>query len=328
MSVRRWFERKRAKGRAGNQADDGAAITCKTCGAEISEGRLRANLSLCQSCGHHFYMPVEDRIACLIDEGTWESWSGGIGPFDVLGFEAGEPYQEKLAAQQARARRPDAIETGGGELDGQGVALVVLDFQFIGGSMASVVGEEFARAAKRAADEGRSLIAVVASGGARMHEGAVSLMQTAKTTVALEQLAVRRLPYVCVLTNPTTGGVTASFATLGDILLAEPGALISFAGPRVIQQTIRQELPDGFQRAEFLFERGMLDEIVARPKLKGRLSTYLQLLRGGTNVVLGSSTTDEAGCREDTGLGGRTITRVAQRGADPSARDRLTKSGP
>jgi acetyl-CoA carboxylase carboxyl transferase subunit beta len=156
-----------------------------------------------------------------------------------------------------------------------------MDFFFAGGSMGSVVGEEIARAAERAAEEGRGLIAVTASGGARMQEGALSLMQMAKTTVALERLAERRLPYISVLTDPTTGGVTASFATLGDLILAEPKALICFAGPRVIQQTIKQDLPEGFQRSEFLLKRGMVDGVVDRKNLKDRIATYLRLLRGG-----------------------------------------------
>ncbi|MEJ2289262.1 MAG: acetyl-CoA carboxylase carboxyltransferase subunit beta, partial [Deinococcales bacterium] len=177
--------------------------------------------------------------------------------------------------------RPDAIQTGGALLDGEKVALIVMDFFFLGGSMGSVVGEEIARAAERAADEDRALVAVTASGGARMQEGALSLMQMAKTTVALEELSKKRLPYISVLTDPTTGGVTASFATLGDIIYAEPGALISFAGPRVIQQTIKQELPEGFQRAEFLLEKGMLDDVVTRKELKERLALTVRLLRAG-----------------------------------------------
>jgi acetyl-CoA carboxylase carboxyl transferase subunit beta len=164
------------------------------------------------------------------------------------------------------------------------VGLAVMDFFFNGGSMGSVVGEEIARAAERAAREDRSLIIVTASGGARMQEGALSLMQMAKTTVALEALARKRLPYISVLTDPTTGGVTASFATLGDLILAEPKALICFAGPRVIQQTIKQDLPEGFQRSEFLLKKGMIDEVVDRRNLKGQLASYLQLLRGGLTV--------------------------------------------
>src|SRR5690606_38156963 len=192
-----------------------------------------------------------------------------------------QDYVDRLEKAEQRQGRPDAIVTGACELDGVAVALVVMDFFFLGGSMGSVVGEEIARAAERAADEGRAFVAVTASGGARMQEGALSLMQMAKTTVALERLAAERLPYVAVLSHPTTGGVTASFATLGDVIFAEPGALISFAGPRVIQQTIRQDLPEGFQRSEFLLQKGMVDDVVVRKELKDRIAAVLRLLTTG-----------------------------------------------
>jgi acetyl-CoA carboxylase carboxyl transferase subunit beta len=188
---------------------------------------------------------------------------------------------ERLERSQTKQKRPDAIVTGGARLDGEPVALAIMDFFFAGGSMSSVVGEEFVQAAERAARENRSLIAVTASGGARMQEGALSLMQMAKTTVALGALARKRLPFITVLTDPTTGGVTASFATLGDIIIAEPKALICFAGPRVIQQTIKQDLPEGFQRSEFLLKKGMLDDVIARRDLKERLAMYIRLLRSG-----------------------------------------------
>jgi acetyl-CoA carboxylase carboxyl transferase subunit beta len=217
----------------------------------------------------------------LADEGSFVEWSGAVAPVDALGFVDVEPYAERLAAVQKKAGRPDAIVTGAATLEGEPVALAVMDFRFLGGSMGSVVGEEIARAAERAADEDRSFVLIAASGGARMQEGALSLMQMAKTTVALEALAEKRLPYVSVLSDPTTGGVTASFATLGDVILAEPGALICFAGPRVIQQTIKQDLPAGFQRAEFLLRKGMVDDVVPRGDLKARLATYLRLLRSG-----------------------------------------------
>jgi acetyl-CoA carboxylase carboxyl transferase subunit beta len=226
-------------------------------------------------------MPVDARVAMLADEGSFAEWSGAIAPVDAIGFVDVEPYAERLAAVQKKAGRPDAIVTGAATLEGEPVALAVMDFRFLGGSMGSVVGEEIARAAERAADEDRSFVLIAASGGARMQEGALSLMQMAKTTVALEALAEKRLPYVSVLSDPTTGGVTASFATLGDVILAEPGALICFAGPRVIQQTIKQDLPAGFQRAEFLLRKGMVDDVVPRGDLKARLATYLRLLRSG-----------------------------------------------
>jgi len=256
-------------------------LKCDGCHAQIYRKDLVANRYVCPECDHHYRMPVDARIDLLADAGTFERWSGHIQAQDPLEFEDTQPYTERIEKAQKKHGRPDAIVTGAAELDGHAVALVVMDFAFLGGSMGSVVGEEIARAAERAAEEGRSLVAVTASGGARMQEGALSLMQMAKTTVALGALAERRLPYVSVLTDPTTGGVTASFATLGDVIFAEPGALISFAGPRVIQQTIRQDLPEGFQRAEFLLQKGMVDDVVKRSALKGRVAQVLKLLTAG-----------------------------------------------
>jgi len=240
-----------------------------------------AHQYVCKECGHHDRMPVAARIELLADEGTFERWSGGVQPVDALGFVDTEPYIDRLKAVQQKADRPDAIVTGGCSIGGEPAALVVMDFFFLGGSMGSVVGEEIARAAERAALEDRGLVLVAASGGARMQEGALSLMQMAKTTVALERLSERGLPYISILTDPTTGGVTASFATLGDVIFAEPGALICFAGPRVIQQTIKQDLPQGFQRAEFLLRKGMVDDVVVRSELKERVTAVLSLLRLG-----------------------------------------------
>ena len=254
-------------------------MKCDDCSAQIYRKDLVANFYVCPECDHHYRMPVEARIDLLADDGSFQQWSGEIGPEDPLEFVDVEPYPERMARVQQKYSRPDAIMTGAAELDAEPVALVVMDFFFLGGSMGSVVGEEIARTAERAAECGRSLIAVTASGGARMQEGALSLMQMAKTTVALEALAAKRLPFISVLADPTTGGVTASFATLGDLILAEPRALIGFAGPRVIQQTIKQDLPEGFQRSEFLLRKGMLDDVVARRELKPRLATYIRLLR-------------------------------------------------
>ena len=282
MALERWFRRQRPTRGEDDPSPAGLWVKCPACQAQLYRKDLLANLYVCAECGHHERMPVAARIAMLADEGTFEPWSGRVRPVDALGFVDVEPYADRLAAVQQKTERPDAIVTGGAELAGERVVLAVMDFQFLGGSMGSVVGEEIARAAERAADEDRSLVLVAASGGARMQEGALSLMQMAKTTVALEQLARRRLPYVTVLTDPTTGGVTASFATLGDVILAEPGALICFAGPRVIQQTIKQDLPAGFQRAEFLLRKGMVDDVVPRSELKARLAAIVSLLRSGS----------------------------------------------
>lgn len=282
MALERWFRRSRPTRSDDDTSPAGLWLKCESCAAQIYRKDLVANLYLCPECGHHYRMPVDARIASLADEDSFERWSGALAPTDPLGFVDTEPYPERMERVQDKQGRPDAIVTGAAALDGEPVALAVMDFFFAGGSMGSVVGEEIARAAERAAEEGRSLIAVTASGGARMQEGALSLMQMAKTTVALEALAERRLPFVSVLSDPTTGGVTASFATLGDLILAEPEALICFAGPRVIQQTIKQDLPEGFQRAEFLLKKGMLDDVVPRDRLKATLASLLRLLRGGT----------------------------------------------
>jgi len=281
MALERWFRRNRPTKKEDDNSPAGLWLKCESCNAQIYRKDLVANTYICPECGHHYRMPVEARIALLADDDSFVQWSGDIEPLDPLEFVDAKPYTERLASAREKQGRPDAIVTGAALLAGQPVALVVMDFFFMAGSMGSVVGEEIARAAERATDEGRAFVAITASGGARMQEGALSLMQMAKTTVALEGLARKHLPYVSVLTDPTTGGVTASFATLGDIIFAEPGALISFAGPRVIQQTIRQDLPEGFQRAEFLLQKGMVDDVVDRRALKGRIAEVLTLLRGG-----------------------------------------------
>ena len=281
MTLERWFRRKRPTRGDDDTSPVGLWLKCDECKSQVYRKDLVANAYTCPECGHHYRMPVEARVELLLDEDTFEQWSGAITPRDALEFNDEEPYTERLERYQKKQKRPDAILTGGGTLEGHTVGLAVMDFAFAGGSMGSVVGEELARAAERAAAEGRSFVVVAASGGARMQEGALSLMQMAKTTLALESLSVKRLPFISVLTDPTTGGVTASFATLGDVIVAEPKAFISFAGPRVIQQTLKQDLPEGFQRAEFLLQKGMLDDVVPRLELKTRLASYLGFLRGG-----------------------------------------------
>lgn len=281
MALERFFRRKKPTRGDDDNAPTGLWLKCDGCGAQIYRKDLVANQYVCPECGFHYRMPASARVELLADEGTFEQWSGKLFPTDPLGFEDSEPYPERMSRSQQKQGRPDAILTGAARLNSQPIALVVMDFFFMGGSMGSVVGEEIARAAERAAAEGRALVAVTASGGARMQEGALSLMQMAKTTMALDVLSRQGLPYVVVLTDPTTGGVTASFATLGDIIIAEPKALISFAGPRVIQQTVKQELPEGFQRSEFLLKKGMIDEVVERSRLKTYLAQSLSLLGTG-----------------------------------------------
>jgi len=280
MALERLFRRNRPTRKEDDNSPAGLWLKCDACSAQIYRKDLIANLYVCPECGHHYSMPVDARVDMLADPGTFERWSGAIRPVDPLEFVDTQPYVERLEKAEQKQGRPDAVVTGACEMGGHPVALVVMDFFFLGGSMGSVVGEEIARAAERAADEGRAFVAVTASGGARMQEGALSLMQMAKTTVALERLAAERLPYVAVLSHPTTGGVTASFATLGDVIFAEPGALISFAGPRVIQQTIKQDLPEGFQRSEFLLQKGMVDDVVRRQDLKARVVAVLKALSG------------------------------------------------
>ena len=285
MALERLFRRNRPTRKEDDNSPAGLWLKCDECNAQIYRKDLIANLHVCPECGHHYSMPVDARLDMLADPGTLERWSGHIRPVDLLEFEDTQPYTERLEKAEQKQGRPDAIVTGGCTLGGLEIGIVVMDFFFMGGSMGSVVGEEIARAAERSADEGRALVAVTASGGARMQEGATSLMQMAKTTVALERLSRARLPFISVLSHPTTGGVTASFATLGDVIFAEPGALISFAGPRVIQQTIKQDLPEGFQRSEFLLTKGMVDDVVPRKELKGRLVGALGALSGASSRV-------------------------------------------
>jgi acetyl-CoA carboxylase carboxyl transferase subunit beta len=235
---------------------------------------------VCPACGHHHRLEAEDYVKLLIDEDGFTELDAGMTSGDPLGFHDLRPYPERLAGAEAKTGRGDAVITGYGPLDGIPVSLAVMDFAFIGGSMGSVVGEKITRAAHRSLEQRQPLLVVSASGGARMMEGILSLMQMAKTSAALARLHEERIPYISILTNPTTGGVTASYAMLGDVNIAEPGALIGFAGPRVIEQTIKQELPEGFQRSEFLLEHGMVDIIVDRRALKSRVAAYLRHMLG------------------------------------------------
>ena len=278
MAIDKFFRRKRAQRAAESDVPE-LWVKCAGCKASIYKRDLDANLQVCPECGHHHRLGAGKRVEALLDAGSFVQLSGRVTPLDPLDFVDTEPYTERLRRAQHKSGRPDAILSGAGQILGQAVILAVMDFEFSGGSMGSVVGEEIARAAEEAARREVPLVLVAASGGARMQESALSLMQMAKTTVALEALSERGLPYVSILTDPTTGGVTASFATVADVIVAEPGALIGFSGPRVIQQTIRQHLPEGFQRAEFLLEHGMVDMVLGRLEqrevLASLLSTFL-----------------------------------------------------
>ena len=257
---------------------EGLWVKCESCEQVIWKADLEANLLVCPKCGFHFRMDSTARIAMLLDPG-YELVDRGLETTDPLQFSDLKPYKVKLKEAQQRTGLSDAIQSAVGTLDGQGVVLSVMEFTFIGGSMGSVVGETIARAVDRAHDTRQPLIVVSASGGARMMEGIASLMQLAKISTALARLDDARVPYISLLTDPTTGGVTASFAMLGDLNIAEPGALIGFAGARVIEQTIRQKLPEGFQRSEFLLKHGFLDAVVHRKELKGYLSRALSFMK-------------------------------------------------
>jgi acetyl-CoA carboxylase carboxyl transferase subunit beta len=248
---------------------------CPGCGEIMYRERLAQNLNVCPACGHHMRISAEAYLSILLDRGTFEEMDEDLRADDPLAFHDLKAYPERIAAAEARGKG-EAVITGTGRLDDIDVAIAVMDFDFIGGSMGSVVGEKIARAARRALEDEAPFIVVSASGGARMQEGIFSLMQMAKTSSALARLHEAGIPFVSIITNPTTGGVTASFAMLGDVNFAEPGALIGFAGPRVIEETIKQELPAEFQRAEFLRDHGMVDRVVDRRELKELVALVLR----------------------------------------------------
>ena len=248
---------------------------CPGCGEILYRERLAQNLNVCPTCGHHMRISAEAYLGILLDGGSFEEHDDDLRAADPLGFHDLKAYPARIAAAESKGKS-EAVITGNGRIDGIDVAIAVMDFEFIGGSMGSVVGEKITRAAKRALGARMPLIVVSASGGARMQEGIYSLMQMAKTSAALARLHEAGVPFISVLTDPTTGGVTASYSMLGDVNLAEPGALIGFAGPRVIEETIKQELPEGFQRAEFLRDHGMVDRVVDRRELKDVVALVLR----------------------------------------------------
>ncbi|MCC6407937.1 MAG: acetyl-CoA carboxylase carboxyltransferase subunit beta [Planctomycetes bacterium] len=258
----------------------GLWLKCENCGQMIYRKELEEKARVCPACEFHFTLPGKERIALLIDEGTWHEYFTDIRALDRLEFNDQVPYLDKVRRAEARTGQTEALLCGTGAIQGREVVLAVLDFSFMGGSMGEVVGEKIALACELAVKFGRPLVIFTSSGGARMHEGVLSLMQMAKTCAALSDLGDRGGFSVCVMTHPTTGGVTASFASVCDVTLAEPGALIGFAGPRVIASTIKQELPAGFQRAEFLLEKGQIDRIVRRSEMKSMLARLLDYTQG------------------------------------------------
>ena len=257
---------------------EGLWVKCENCRQIIWKKDLEENLNVCPKCDKHFRIDARARLAQLMDDNQYEIFDANISSTDPLKFVDLKPYASRLKQAQKDTGLKDAVINAHGKLMGRPVIASVMEYSFIGGSMGAVVGEAITRAVERAADQRTPLIIVSASGGARMMEGVISLMQLAKISAALARLDEAKVPYISVLTDPTTGGVTASFAMLGDLNIAEPGALIGFAGPRVIEQTIRQKLPQGFQRAEFLLEHGMLDAVVHRKEMKGYISRALDFM--------------------------------------------------
>jgi acetyl-CoA carboxylase carboxyl transferase subunit beta len=258
---------------------EGLWVKCDNCKQPLWKKDLENNLLCCPKCNHHFKMGSRARLEMLFDEGRYEEHDAGLASTDPLQFKDNKSYSDRLKHAERSTGLKDALITGEGQLEGKPAIICAMEFQFIGGSMGAVVGEKVTRAIDLSIAKKLPLVVVSCSGGARMMEGAISLMQMSKISAALARLDEVRKPYISVLTDPTTGGVTASFAMLGDLNIAEPGALIGFAGPRVIEQTIRQKLPPGFQRAEFLLAHGMLDAIVPRKELKGYLARAFRLLR-------------------------------------------------
>jgi len=251
---------------------------CEHCGQIIWRKTLEDSMQVCPKCDYHFRIDARTRLGLLFDGGQYQVHDGHLSSIDPLEFVDSKSYPERLRSMQQATSLPDALISASGEMNGRQVNICALELKFIGGSMGAVMGEQITRAIERSIQSRTPLIIISASGGARMQEGAVSLMQLAKISAALMKLDEARVPFISVLTDPTTGGVTASFAMLGDLNIAEPGALIGFAGPRVIEQTIRQKLPEGFQRSEFLLKHGFLDDVVKRAELKDYIARALDLL--------------------------------------------------
>jgi len=274
-----WFKKIRKpiepQAKKESRVPEGLWVKCPSCSEVIYNKDLAATLNVCPKCAHHFRIGAAERLRMLFDA-DWEEFDAGLRSTDPLKFIDTKPYTKRLDATIAATGMQDAVLCAVGRIDGVETSVAAMEYTFIGGSMGVVVGEKITRAIERAIDRRLPVVIVASSGGARMMEGALSLMQMAKISAALARLDRARLPYISVLTDPTTGGVTASFAMLGDVNIAEPKALIGFAGPRVIEQTIRQKLPEGFQRSEFLLERGMLDLVVDRRELKATIARVLR----------------------------------------------------
>ncbi len=285
-----WYEklvpsRIRTDSRNKHQIPEGLWSKCDECGAVLYGTELERNLQVCPKCSHHMYLGARKRLLSFLDDNSTAEIGDDIEPIDFLKFKDSKKYKDRLTQAQKNSDEKDALIAMRGQLKGMSVVAAAFEFEFMGGSMGSVVGERFARAARTALHEHIPFICFTASGGARMQEALVSLMQMAKTSAVLMRLAEHGVPYVVVLTNPTTGGVSASLAMLGDINIAEPKALIGFAGPRVIEQTVREKLPAGFQRSEFLLEHGAIDMIIDRRELRNRIAALLAMLTGHNALI-------------------------------------------
>jgi acetyl-CoA carboxylase carboxyl transferase subunit beta len=283
-SIHDWFKKKKEEKALEYKAEKldipgDLWIKCYKCGNAIYNKDLMANLKVCTKCGYHFKLTFAERLATLVDPDTFQEFDAEVRSRDFLDFVDTKPYAERLQSSAEKSGLTEAIITGLAKIGGFDVSIGIMDFSFLGGSMGSVVGERVTRMLERAIEKNFPAIIICSSGGARMQEGIMSLMQMAKTSAALSMLKSARLPYIAVLTDPTTGGTTASFAMLGDVNIAEKGALIGFAGPRVIEQTIRQKLPPGFQRAEYLEEHGMVDVVIERQELKDTLVKMLNFFK-------------------------------------------------
>ena len=275
-----WFKRKdkKLKDPEKKSIPDGLWDKCPSCNEIIYRPELEKKLSVCHHCNHHFRILPDSYVSLLLDEGTFTSYFDNLMPKDFLDFKANKGYQDQINAAKTKTGENDAIRVYEGKMNGIGVILSIMNFSFIGGSMGSVVGEAVSRSIVMAGEKELPFILICSSGGARMQEGAISLMQLAKTSTQLAKFSKNGGLFIPILTDPTTGGVTASFGMLGDVILAEPGALIGFAGPRVIKQTIGQDLPKGFQRSEFLLEKGFIDHIVDRKNMKEKVTLLINLL--------------------------------------------------
>ena len=276
-----WFKKDRAPKEPRekrSKVPEGLWVKCDSCREILYNKELARNFKICTKCGYHFRLSAPERLAMLFDDGKYMEQDGDLRSVDPLKFRDSKRYRDRIKSAEENVGASEAVLVGSGTVGGVPVLIAAMEFFFLGGSMGSVVGEKVTRAAERALSERKPLIVVSTSGGARMQEGILSLMQMAKISAALARLAESRIPFISVMSDPTTGGVTASYAMLGDLNVAEPNALIGFAGPRVIEQTIRQTLPEGFQRSEFLLEHGMLDFIVDRSAMKETLVRCLELL--------------------------------------------------